>query len=177
MRRLPRLAHGSASWELPLADCTARALEEALLSTSERGCRRRLAALFAGDPALFLWAICQAQVLDGQQLRSCSAAAQWLAVRLVTQFDWPSGGESGRAEVARPMAEHYARLAAAGVVTGRLARRLAETEPGVRGDTVSNVTKPAKLETGITIQVPPFVQVRDRVRVDPSEGKYLERIK
>ena len=37
--------------------------------------------------------------------------------------------------------------------------------------------KPAKLETGITIHVPPFVQVGDRVRVDPSEGKYLERVK
>lgn len=52
-----------------------------------------------------------------------------------------------------------------------------ETEPSLRGATASSSYKPAKLETGITIQVPPFVQVRDRVRVDPSEGKYLERIK
>ena len=52
-----------------------------------------------------------------------------------------------------------------------------ETEPSLRGATASASYKPAKLETGITIQVPPFVQVGDRVRVDPSEGKYLERIK
>lgn len=52
-----------------------------------------------------------------------------------------------------------------------------ETEPSLKGATASSSYKPAKLETGITIQVPPFVQVRDRVRVDPSEGKYLERIK
>lgn len=52
-----------------------------------------------------------------------------------------------------------------------------ETEPSLKGATASASYKPAKLETGITIQVPPFVQVGDRVRVDPSEEKYLERIK
>lgn len=52
-----------------------------------------------------------------------------------------------------------------------------DTEPSLRGATASASYKPAKLETGITIQVPPFVQVGDRVRVDPSDGKYLERIK
>lgn len=52
-----------------------------------------------------------------------------------------------------------------------------ETEPSLKGATASASYKPAKLETGVTIQVPPFVQVGDRVRVDPSEGTYLERIK
>lgn len=52
-----------------------------------------------------------------------------------------------------------------------------DTEPSLKGATASASYKPAKMETGITIQVPPFVQVGDRVRVDPSEGKYLERIK
>ena len=52
-----------------------------------------------------------------------------------------------------------------------------ETEPNMKGATASASYKPAKLETGITIHVPPFVQVGDRVRVDPSEGKYLERVK
>lgn len=52
-----------------------------------------------------------------------------------------------------------------------------ETEPSLKGATASASYKPAKLETGITVQVPPFVQVGDKVRVDPSEGKYLERIK
>ncbi|HEY6197795.1 MAG TPA: elongation factor P [Candidatus Binatia bacterium] len=52
-----------------------------------------------------------------------------------------------------------------------------DTEPSLRGATASASYKPAKLETGVTIQVPPFVQVGDKVRVDPSEGTYLERIK
>lgn len=51
------------------------------------------------------------------------------------------------------------------------------TEPTMKGATASASYKPARLETGITIQVPPFIQVGDRVRVDPSEGKYLERVK
>ncbi|MFQ5682469.1 MAG: elongation factor P [Candidatus Binatia bacterium] len=52
-----------------------------------------------------------------------------------------------------------------------------ETEPSFKGATASASYKPAKLETGVTVQVPPFIQVGDRVRVDPSEGKYLERAK
>src|SRR5215216_2801771 len=47
---------------------------------------------------------------------------------------------------------------------------VAETEPGVRGDTVSNVTKPATLETGAVVQVPLFVNVGDRLKVDPREA-------
>jgi len=52
---------------------------------------------------------------------------------------------------------------------------VAETEPGVRGDTVSGVTKPATLETGATVQVPLFVGQGDRIRVDTRTGNYLER--
>jgi elongation factor P len=52
-----------------------------------------------------------------------------------------------------------------------------ETEPTVRGATATASYKPAKLETGVTIQVPPFIQVGDHVRVDPSQGTYLERVK
>jgi len=52
---------------------------------------------------------------------------------------------------------------------------VSETEPGVRGDTVSNVTKPAKLETGAVVQVPLFVNVGDRIKVDPREGRYISR--
>ena len=50
-----------------------------------------------------------------------------------------------------------------------------ETEPGVKGDTVSNVTKPAKVETGATVQVPLFVMVGDRIKVDPRERRYISR--
>lgn len=51
------------------------------------------------------------------------------------------------------------------------------TEPTMKGATVSNVNKPATLENGVTIQVPPFVNEGDRIRVDPSEGRYMERAK
>jgi len=49
------------------------------------------------------------------------------------------------------------------------------TEPVVRGDTVSNVTKPATLQTGLEVKVPPFVKEGDRVKVDTRTGEYLER--
>jgi elongation factor P len=49
------------------------------------------------------------------------------------------------------------------------------TEPGVKGDTVSNVTKPATLETGAVVQVPLFVNVGDRLKVDPKEKRYISR--
>jgi elongation factor P len=53
---------------------------------------------------------------------------------------------------------------------------VAETEPGVKGDTVSNVTKPATLETGAVVQVPLFVNVGDRIKVDPRERRYISRV-
>jgi elongation factor P len=52
-----------------------------------------------------------------------------------------------------------------------------ETQPTLRGATASASYKPAHLETGVTIQVPPFIQIGDRIRVDPAEGKYLERVR
>jgi elongation factor P len=55
--------------------------------------------------------------------------------------------------------------------------RVVSTEPGLRGATVSNVTKPATMETGLVIQVPPFVNEGELIRVDTAEGKYMERVK
>jgi elongation factor P len=52
-----------------------------------------------------------------------------------------------------------------------------ETEPELKGATASNSNKPAKLNTGVTIMVPPFVKEGDVVRVDPNEGRYIERAK
>lgn len=52
---------------------------------------------------------------------------------------------------------------------------ISDTEPGVKGDTVSNVTKPATLETGLVIQVPIFVNEGDTVKVDTRTGTYLGR--
>jgi elongation factor P len=50
-----------------------------------------------------------------------------------------------------------------------------DTEPGIRGDTVSNVTKAATLETGAVVQVPLFVNVGDRLKIDPREKRYISR--
>jgi elongation factor P len=50
-----------------------------------------------------------------------------------------------------------------------------ETEPGLKGATVSNVTKPAKMETGLVVQVPPFIGEGEKIRVNTSEGTYQER--
>jgi elongation factor P len=50
-----------------------------------------------------------------------------------------------------------------------------DTEPGVKGDTVSNVTKPATLETGAVVQVPLFVNIGDRIKVDTRERRYISR--
>ena len=49
------------------------------------------------------------------------------------------------------------------------------TEPGVRGDTATNVTKPATLETGAEIRVPIFINEGDMIRVDTRTGEYMER--
>ena len=53
--------------------------------------------------------------------------------------------------------------------------KVAETDPGLRGDTVSGATKPATLESGLVIQVPLFVNKGDVVKVDTSEDTYLGR--
>jgi elongation factor P len=50
-----------------------------------------------------------------------------------------------------------------------------ETEPGLRGATVSNVTKPAKMDTGLVVQVPPFISEGEKIRVNTAEGTYQER--
>jgi elongation factor P len=50
-----------------------------------------------------------------------------------------------------------------------------ETEPGLKGSTVSNVTKPAKMDTGLVVQVPGFVNPGERIRISTSGGTYLER--
>ena len=53
--------------------------------------------------------------------------------------------------------------------------KIEETEPGIRGDTAKGGTKPAKLETGVVVRVPLFVQQGDQVRVDTRTGDYIER--
>lgn len=85
-------------------------------------------------------------------------AAQWLTPNLVIQAEFYDG---------RPIGIQLPNV---------LELTVAETEPGVRGDTKTSVMKPAKLENGVVVQVPAFIDVGEAIRVDPREGKYLGRV-
>jgi elongation factor P len=50
-------------------------------------------------------------------------------------------------------------------------------EPGAKGDTATNVTKPIKLETGAEITAPSFINIDDMVKVDTRNGQYVERVR
>ncbi len=56
-----------------------------------------------------------------------------------------------------------------------VALKVVETEPGLKGATVTNVFKPAKLETGATVQVPPFIETGEVITVDTRDGHYVGR--
>ncbi|CCY06587.1 MAG: elongation factor P [Eggerthellaceae bacterium] len=51
-----------------------------------------------------------------------------------------------------------------------------ETEPGFKGDTATNTTKPATLETGVTVQVPTFVEIGDVLQMDTRDGRFIKRV-
>jgi elongation factor P len=55
--------------------------------------------------------------------------------------------------------------------------KVVETEPGVKGDTATGATKPAKLQTGATVQVPLFIKEGEKIVIDTRTGDYLERAK
>ncbi|RMH38872.1 MAG: elongation factor P [Deltaproteobacteria bacterium] len=55
--------------------------------------------------------------------------------------------------------------------------KIVESEPAVKGDTATNVTKPAKIETGATVQVPLFINEGDTIKVDTRTRQYVERVK
>jgi elongation factor P len=54
--------------------------------------------------------------------------------------------------------------------------KIVDTEPGIKGGSATNVTKPATLETGLVVNVPPFINAGETIRVDTAEGTYLERV-
>jgi len=58
---------------------------------------------------------------------------------------------------------------------GTVELTVVETEPGLKSATASSVTKPAKTETGLVVQVPPFINQGEKIKVDTSEGAYLSR--
>ncbi len=53
--------------------------------------------------------------------------------------------------------------------------KVVETEPGIKGASATNVTKPAKMETGLIVQVPPFIDEGEVLRIDTSNGSYMAR--
>ena len=55
--------------------------------------------------------------------------------------------------------------------------KVVETDPGFRGNTATNAVKPAKVETGTTVNVPLFINIGDLLKVDTRTGEYLERVK
>ena len=57
----------------------------------------------------------------------------------------------------------------------QIAMKVVETEPGLKGATVSNVTKPAKVETGLVVQVPPFISEGESILVNTADGSYQAR--
>ena len=54
---------------------------------------------------------------------------------------------------------------------------ITETDPGFKGNTATNTLKPAVVETGATVQVPLFIEIGDRIKIDTRTGEYLERAK
>ncbi len=55
--------------------------------------------------------------------------------------------------------------------------RITHSEPGIKGDTATNATKPATLETGVEVRVPLFINEGDLIQVDTRDGSYLQRVK
>ena len=55
--------------------------------------------------------------------------------------------------------------------------RITHSEPGIKGDTATNATKPATLETGVDVRVPLFINEGDLIQVDTRDGSYLQRVK
>lgn len=86
-------------------------------------------------------------------------AAQWLKEGLIIQAEFYEGKAIG---VELPKTLEF---------------EVVDTEPAIQGATKSALTKPATLENGAVVQVPSFVERGETVRVDPAEGKYLERVR
>jgi elongation factor P len=86
-------------------------------------------------------------------------AAQWLMPGLKIEVEFYNGTPIG---VALPTSMELT---------------VATTEPQLKGATASNSNKPATLENGVTLMVPPFIGEGEKIRVNPSESKYMERVK
>ncbi|CAN5260986.1 elongation factor P [soil metagenome] len=86
-------------------------------------------------------------------------AAEWLMPNLTIEVEFYNGTPIG---VALPASMELT---------------VTSTEPVLKGATASNSNKPATLENGVTLQVPPFIVEGERIRVNPTESRYMERVK
>lgn len=86
-------------------------------------------------------------------------AAQWLMPDLNIEVEFYNGTPIG---VALP---------------GSMELTVSRTDPPLKGATASNSNKPATLENGVTISVPPFIVEGERIKVNPTEARYMERVK
>lgn len=86
-------------------------------------------------------------------------AAQWLMPSLVIEVEFYNGTPIG---VALPASMELT---------------VTRTDPNLKGATASNSNKPATLENGVTVSVPPFIEEGEKIRVNPTESKYIERVK
>ena len=86
-------------------------------------------------------------------------AAQWLMEGLKIEVEFYNGTPIGI------------------TLPGSMELTVVETEPVLKGATASNSNKPAKLENGVTLYVPPFIVEGERIRVNPTEARYMERVK
>ena len=71
---------------------------------------------------------------------------------------------------------HNGRVISLEFVKPFVEKQVVETEPGVRGDTATNVTKPAKIDSGYELRVPLFINVGDWIRIDTRTGEYTDRV-
>ena len=86
-------------------------------------------------------------------------AAQWLMAGLVIEVEFYDNSPIG---VALPPSMELT---------------VTRTDPNLKGATASNSNKPATLENGVTVSVPPFIEEGEKIRVNPTEAKYMERVK
>src|SRR5204863_9836469 len=86
-------------------------------------------------------------------------AAQWLIPNLKIEVEFYDGTPIGVA------------------LSASMESTVTRTDPNLKGATASNSNKPATLENGVTISVPPFVEEGEKIRVNPTEARYMERVK
>ena len=86
-------------------------------------------------------------------------SAQWLMPNLTIEVEFYNGSPIGI------------------TLPASMELTVSTTEPVLKGATASNSNKPATLENGVTLQVPPFIVEGEKIRVNPAESRYIERVK